>query len=39
MSPLALLLHAWRLRKIRWAMQTLNRRLTAYEIAYGKRPF
>lgn len=32
------LLHAWRLRRIRWAMRTLNRRLDAYERAYRKTP-
>lgn len=36
MSPLALILHAWRLRRVRWAMRTLNRRLAAYEVAYGR---
>ncbi|MCJ2051240.1 hypothetical protein [Methylobacterium sp. J-070] len=35
MSPLGLLLHAWRLRRVRWALQTLNRRLAAYEASYG----
>lgn len=34
-NPLALLLHTWRLRRIRWATETLNRRLTVYETAYG----
>lgn len=38
MSSLATLLHAWRLRRIRWAMRTLNRRLAAYEAAYGQCP-
>lgn len=35
MSPLAILIHAWRLRRVRRAFATLNRRLTAYEAAYG----
>lgn len=34
-SPLAILLHAWRLRRVRRAFATLNRRLAAYELAYG----
>lgn len=34
-SPLGLLLHAWRLRRVRWAFATLNRRLAAYEASYG----
>lgn len=34
-NPFALLLHSWRLRRIRWAFSTLNRRLAAYERAYG----
>lgn len=34
-NPFALLLHTWRLRRIRWAFATLNRRLAAYEAAYG----
>ena len=36
MSALAILLHAWRLRRIRWAMSTLDRQLAAYEAAYGR---
>ena len=36
MSPLPALLRAWRLRRIRWAMRTLDRRLVAYEAAYGR---
>lgn len=35
MSPLGIILHAWRLRRVRWAFSTLNRRLDAYERAYG----
>ena len=35
MSPLSILLHAWRLRRVRRAFATLNLRLTAYERAYG----
>jgi len=34
-SPFGILLHAWRLRRVRRAFQTLNRRLAAYERAYG----
>ncbi|MCJ2102695.1 hypothetical protein [Methylobacterium sp. E-046] len=34
-SPFGLLLHAWRLRRVRWAFATLNRRLAAYEASYG----
>ncbi|MCJ2018631.1 hypothetical protein MKK84_14490 [Methylobacterium sp. E-065] len=34
-NPFALLLHTWRLRRVRWAFSTLNRRLAAYEAAYG----
>lgn len=34
-SPLAILLHARRLRRVRRAFATLNRRLTAFEAAYG----
>lgn len=36
MNPLALLLHAWRLRQVRWALRTLNHRMAAYEAAYGR---
>lgn len=36
MSPLARLVHAWRLRRVRWALRTLNRRMAAYEAAYGR---
>lgn len=36
MSTLALLFHAWRLRRVRWALRTLNRRMAAYEAAYGR---
>lgn len=39
MSPFAILLHAWRLRRIRRAMRTLSRRMAAYEAAYGLPPF
>ncbi|WP_173009407.1 hypothetical protein [Methylobacterium sp. P1-11] len=39
MSPLALLLHTWRLRRVRRAFATLNRRLAAYERAYGTGAF
>ena len=39
MSAIHLLLHNYRLRRIRWAMQTLNRRIEAYERAYGCAPF
>ena len=35
MNALALLLQTWRLRRLRWAFATLNRRLAAYEAAYG----
>ena len=38
MNPLAILLHTWRLRRIRWVFATLNRRLSAYEVAYGLPP-
>lgn len=38
MSAPALLLHAWRLRRIRWAMAALRRRLEAYEQAYRHPP-
>lgn len=36
MSPLAILLHAWRLRQVRWALRRLNRRMAVYEAAYGR---
>lgn len=39
MSPFALLLHAWRLRRIRWSMRTATKRMLAYEAAYGLPPF
>ena len=39
MSPLALILHTWRLRRIRWATRALKRRLAAYEAAYGRLPY
>lgn len=35
MSPLTIQLHTWRLRRVRRAFATLNRRLAAYEAAYG----
>ena len=38
-NPFALLLHNWRLKRIRWAMAKLNRRLAAYEEAYGTGAF
>ncbi|GJE00012.1 hypothetical protein [Methylobacterium isbiliense] len=34
----AALLHAWRLRRVRWAMAALRRRLEVYERAYGRAP-
>ena len=34
-KPFAILLHTWRLRRVRQAFATLNRRLSAYERAYG----
>lgn len=39
MSLGALLLHNWRLRRIRLAMQAATRRMLAYEAAYGHLPF
>lgn len=39
MSLFAVLLHRWRLWRIRWAARTLNRRMAAYERAYGRLPF
>ncbi|MBY0300050.1 MAG: hypothetical protein K2X71_29105 [Methylobacterium sp.] len=38
MSLPATLLHTWRLKRIRWAMAALRRRLEAYERAYGRAP-
>lgn len=35
MSPFAILLHTWRLRRVRRAFRGLNRQLIAYEQAYG----
>lgn len=39
MSLGALILHNWRLKRIRWAMQVLSHRMAVYEAAYGKQPF
>jgi len=35
----SLLLHNWRLRRIRRAMRAATRRMLAYEAAYGHLPF
>ncbi len=39
MSLFALMLHTWRLRRIRWAMRTATKRMLAYEALYGTLPF
>ncbi|MET3485848.1 hypothetical protein [Methylobacterium sp. 1973] len=35
MNPFAIPLHTWRLKRVRQAFVTLDRRLKAYEAAYG----
>ncbi|MGF3026687.1 hypothetical protein ACQVP2_28195 [Methylobacterium aquaticum] len=39
MTPLAILLHAWRLRRIRRAMREFGKSVEVYERAYGRPPF
>ncbi|WP_165602097.1 hypothetical protein [Methylobacterium indicum] len=39
MSALAIILHAWRLRRIRRAMREFGASVEAYERAYGRPPF